>query len=155
MLRLREIFYEALVSTGRFPRWWILALTQAGALYLIGELSQPYLIFGPFAVCWLILAVFVMAPATVWLWLETAAYKLKRKNEISVKTFFEYCAAAGVITACSLVIFIAAKLVYHDWLFSALASSIISATAVLAILYVVLCEQRLLIPGTKKFPWRQ
>jgi hypothetical protein len=143
MQRLREILYESLISTGRFPRWWILALAQAASLYLIGEFSQPHRLVRPFSACWIILSLCVMAPATAWLWLEISSNKQKSKNLISVKVFFGYCAATVAIVVCSLVLIVAPKLVYPDWLFSALISSIISGTSTLAILYVVLCGQPL------------
>jgi len=141
MQRLREIFYEALISTSRFPRWWILALVQAASLYSIGEFLQPHRLFRPFFLCWLILAICVMAPATTWLWLEITAYKSKRKSQMFIKAFFGNCVAMGVIVVCSVVPIVAVKFIYPDWLFSALVSSIISGTSTLAILYVVLCGQ--------------
>ncbi len=139
---MRQIFYEAFLSTSRFPRWWILALVQAAVLYSVGELLQPYHLLKPFSVCWLILAVIIMAPATVWLWLDISAYASRLKNQIKRKTFFNNCLTMCAIVLCSAAVMAAAKFIYPDWLFSALLSSIISATSTLAILYVVLCGQR-------------
>jgi hypothetical protein len=138
---LREIFYEALVSTSRFPRWWIFALAQAALLYWIGELLQPRHLLRPFSVLWLLLAVLVMAPVTVWLWKDIEARKAGRENQILIKHFLGYCSEISVIILCSAALLVVAKLIYPDWLFSALVSSLISATATLAILYIVLCGQ--------------
>jgi hypothetical protein len=143
MFKFKQILREALISTSRFPRWWILALAQGTSLYLIGEFSQPHRLVRPFSVCWIILSLCVMAPATAWLWLEISAFKTKSKNQLIVKTFFGYCTAAVAIVACSLAVIIATKLIYPDWLFSALVSSIVSGTSTLAILYAVLCAQPL------------
>jgi hypothetical protein len=83
-----------------------------------------------------------MAPATAWLWLEISSFKLKSKNQMSIKTFFRHCVSIAVIIVCSLALILASKFVYPDWLFSALVSSIVSGTSTLAILYVVLCGQQ-------------
>jgi hypothetical protein len=141
MRRLREIFYEALVSTSRFPRWWILALAQAALLYLVGELLQLRHLLRPFSFLWLILAVFVMAPVTVWLWKDIEARKARQENQITIKKFFGFCPEISAVIFCSVLLLVAAKLIYPDWLFSALVSSLISATSTLAVLYIVLCGQ--------------
>jgi hypothetical protein len=141
MQRLRKIFYEAFVSTGRFPRRWILALVQAAALYSVGELLQPRLLLRPFSVCWLILAVAVMAPVTAWLWLDIAAYASRIKNRVKAKVFLTGSLAMCAIVLCSAAVMAVAKFIYPDWLFSALLSSIISATSTLALLYIILCGQ--------------
>jgi hypothetical protein len=143
MRSLREIFYESLLSTSRFPRWWILALAQGTALYLMGEFSQPHRLVRPFSVLWIILSLCVMAPATAWLWLSISSLKIKSSSQISQKKFVGYCIAIAIIVVCSLAVIIAPKFFYPDWLFSALLSSIVSGTSTLAILYVVLCTQPL------------
>ncbi len=116
-------------------------MAQGISLYLIGEFFQPHRLVRPFSVCWIILSLCVMAPVTAWLWLEISSFKLKSKNQISVKIFFGHCVATIAVVVCSLALIIVPKLVYPDWLFSALISSIISGTSTLAILYVVLCGQ--------------
>jgi hypothetical protein len=141
MLKPRQILYESLISTSRFPRWWILALVQASSVYVIGELLQPRRLFRPFSFAWIIFAVCIMAPVTVWLWREIESYKAKRRSQMSVQKIFNQCLAIGVVVLCSVALVAAAKLLYPDWLFSALVSSIISGTSTLAILFVVLCGQ--------------
>ena len=116
-------------------------MAQAALLYLVGELLQPRHLLRPFSVLWLILAVCVMAPVTVWLWKDIEARKARRENQISIKRFLEFCLEISAVIFCSIALLVAAKLIYPDWLFSALASSIISATSTLAILYIVLCGQ--------------
>jgi len=143
MKSLRQIFYESFLSTSRFPRWWILALAQGISLYLIGEFSQPHRLVRPVSLCWIILSLLIMAPATLWLWMEISSFKLKSENRMAAETFFRYCAAIAVIAAFSLALIIVPKFVYPDWIFSALISSIVSGTSTLAILYVVLCAQPL------------
>jgi hypothetical protein len=143
MERLRQIFYEALISTSRFPRWWILALVQAACLYFIGEFLQPHYWHNyPGLLVLPVLGVLIMSPATVWLWLEIESAKLKLVRRHSQKFLIESTLAASSVIFCSIVLMIAAKLSYPDWLFSALISSLISATATLAILFIVLCRQK-------------
>jgi hypothetical protein len=142
MVKFRKILTEAFISTSRFPRWWILALVQACSLYLMGEFLQPHywLHNGGFLV-WPVLAVFIMSPAISWLWLDIESCKEKTARKTSLKSFIDFTKTSSAIIFCSLLLMIAAKLAYPDWLFSALFSSIISATATLAILFVVLCRQ--------------
>jgi len=143
MKSLRQILYEALVSTSRFPRWWILALAQAVCLYLVGEFLQPhYWSSHPGFLALPVLAVLIMSPVTVWLWLEIESAKLKLVRHYSAKSFSAFGLAVSAVIFCSMIIMIVAKLSYPDWLFSALVSSLISATATLATLFIVLCRQK-------------
>jgi hypothetical protein len=140
MTSLRQILYESLLSTSRFPRWWILALAQVAALYAVGELAHPHWL-KPLFFCWLIVGVVVLVLTTAWLWLEIQSVKLKSENNIAVKIFIGLCRTTGVIVICSMMVIALARLVFAAWIVLALVSSVVAATATLAILYAVLCRE--------------
>lgn len=137
MLQIRQIAYQSLISTNRRRHWWILALGQVAGFFSIGQLSRPSWQSFP----WMIGAVILVVPITVWLWLDIAAVNLNANKELGWKIFLTKCLTVFAILFCALAIIILARAVYLNWIFLSLFSSLILATASLAMLYVVLCGQ--------------
>ena len=133
MKTLRQIAQESLESTGRFPRWWILALAQIVAFSVVGEIGRPHWMH-PIFVSWLIISAATLGPITAWLWLEIESSDLKQPKSMSIKSFSESCMTAAGIIFCSIIIAIAARFIYRDWIFLAVVSSVLAATAALAML---------------------
>jgi hypothetical protein len=128
------------MSTGRFPRWWILALAQVIAFSVMGEMGRPHWLDSVF-VSWLITSAVILGPITAWLWLEIEASGLKEPKTLTIKIFSQSCVTAAAIIFSSIILALAARFIYRDWIFLAIVSSLIAATATLAMLYAVLCDQ--------------
>lgn len=139
MANLRQITYASLISTNRRVRWWILAFAQVAGFFIVGQLSRLSWQFLP----WLIAAVVFLLPITVWLWLDIEASGLKVARQTPIKNFLGYCLTSGVIVLFSLAVIVIVRSAYLHWAFLALLSSLITGTASLAMLYVVLCDQNL------------
>ena len=140
MLKLRQIAYASLVSTSRFPRWWILALAQIIAFSLVGQLSRFDLLHLPF-VFWLVVGLMALMPVTVWLWLDIQAIYLKSLRQAAAQIFIRKCLSAGIVMLGSVILTMLIRQAYPAWVFLAVVSSLVAATAALAMLYIVLCEQ--------------
>ena len=141
MQRLSQIAYASLVSTSRCPRWWILALPQAAAFYFLSELPRSRFLSLPF-LGWLAAAAIVLIPATVWLWLDMDAKNSGRIIQKRLKLFIQSCLTAAGIMLSALAIILFIQLTGGAWVFFALVSSVVAATAALAMLYAVLCGQK-------------
>ncbi len=140
MLTLLQIIHKSLISTGRTPRWWILALAQVGLLAAIGELARPGN-FKPVLMGWFLPVVFALSTLTVWFWLGIEAKNSGIVKPVKPQVFVEFCLTAlGIILFCLMIIGMF-RLAHLTWIFSALFSSLVSATALLAMLYAVLCGQ--------------
>lgn len=137
MLKISQIAYGSVIFTNRSRRWWILALGQTAGFFIIGQTTRGYWQFLP----WLIAAVGLLVPVTVWLWLDMEAASSKLPKHLPLKIFIRYCLRSGGIMLCSIAAIILAKLAYLNWVFVALFSSLVAATAILSMLYVVLCGQ--------------
>ncbi len=140
MPKLRQIAYDSFVSTGCYPRRWTLALIQVIAFSLVGELARPRWLVSPF-LFWLLAGAAVLGPVTARLWLEIEAAESKVPKPVPANIFIQSCATATAVIFCSVGLSIAARFVDGTWIFLALVSSLIAATATLAMLYAVLCAQ--------------
>jgi hypothetical protein len=140
MSKLRQIAYASFVSTGRYPRRWILALIQVIAFSLVGELARPHWLASPL-VFWPLAGAIILGPVTALLWLEIEAADAKPAKSVVVKVFIQSCLTADALIFCSMVFSVAARLLYPNWIFLAVFSSLVAATATLAMLYTVLCGQ--------------
>lgn len=140
MLKLKQIFYESLLSTSRFPRWWILALVQLVGLSLVGEFSRPGRV-GTVLIFWLFCGVIFLVLATSLLWMEIRLNKEKKEFSIGAKNFIVKCNASAVVVFASVILVIAVRLMSTLWVFLAFFSSVIAATATLVMLYAVLCQE--------------
>ena len=140
MLNLRQIAYHSLISTSRRPRWWILALGQILAFAFVGELSRLHLLRWPF-IFWLAFSLIALMPITVWLWLDIQAVYQKSPRQLVLTKFIKLCQSVGAVSSGSVIFIILVRSIYPSWVFMALISSLVAATASLAMLYIVLCNQ--------------
>ncbi|HYV33649.1 MAG TPA: hypothetical protein VE973_02275 [Candidatus Limnocylindria bacterium] len=134
-----QIAYSSVISTSRTPRWWILALVQVAAFAVMGELLRPHWPTAIYA-CWLICALAIIIPTTVQFWHEIQADREKAAIQISSKMFIKQCLTAEAILLLALVIIVAARWALLPWVFLVVISSLVAATAILAMLYAVLRE---------------
>ena len=139
MLNLRQIAYASLISTNRHKVWWILALGQVAGFFLLGQTLGPDHRILP----WLPLVLVLLAPVTVWLWLDMQAVKIKVIRQSSAASFLNQCLSSGAVIIFALLIIFLARLTYLHWLFVTLFFSVVAATAALAMLYIVLFNQSL------------
>lgn len=115
-------------------------MTQSAAIFTIGRLARPVLM-KPLFLCLLVFAVLVLQPVTVWLWLEMSEVYHKQTKKISAALIIGYSAKTIVICFCAIIVILLARLIFPNWIFLTLFSSLVAATSVLCMLYVVLCGQ--------------
>lgn len=140
MQRLRKIFYESLVSTSRFPRWWILALVQLTGLYLVAEFSRPRWLSTVF-IFWLVAGLVLLVFSTTLLWLEIESAEQKQNKKIDIKSFIAKSQISAAIVIYSIILVIIVRFTHWTWELLTLISSMVAATATLGMLYAVLCSQ--------------
>ena len=140
MKTLGQIVNDSFRSTGRFPRWWILALLQVAAFSVMGELGRPHWL-RPVFMSYLVLSAAILGPITAWLWLEIEASVITLPKNLPIKSFTQRSFNAAGIIFCSVILVLVTRFFYANWIFLAIVSSLIAATAILAMLYAVLVEQ--------------
>ncbi len=144
MLNLPQIAYKSITSASRSPGWWILSLLQIIALTFIApSLAQPRLLLHLVFILWLVAGVIIFTVSTVWLWLDIDERRPRNGAQKSVKPYITMCLTTGSILLCALALIIITRLGFVAWVFFALITSIVAATAVLAMLFAVLINQNL------------
>ena len=140
MKKFSQNLYESIISTSKHPRWWILASVQVLCLaVIVAVTARPALLFSPFSV-WFIISLAIIAFITVHLWLDIEARKLQTVNKLSWRVFWQEVYAFAAIMLLTISIEILARALHNDWVFLALISSLVVATSLLAMMFVVLCQ---------------
>lgn len=140
MQSLKKIIHSALKSTSIRPSWWIFSFSQIAILFFVSFTARFQ---GNYFIKLLISAILlaILQPVVVWLWLDIDADNSKVENQVLVSSFIKKCINCFFLSFIASLILILVRQYQVSWEISALLSSVISATALLGSLYVVICGQ--------------
>lgn len=141
MPNLVKLANASLVSVKQCPRWWVLAFFQVLAFFVMGRLARPPLASAP-KLYWLAAAFVILPPLTVWLWLDMEPKTQGVVKQLSLKSFLKKIIGTTGVFFLGVAVLVIARILYPNWTFIALLSSLVAATCTLAVLYIVLFSQQ-------------
>lgn len=139
---MKPILLESILSTSRFPRWWILAILQAGAFSAVGQLVRPQSL-NHISAMWLVLVMAVLPPLTIRLWQDIEAYKFINNPDKPRHNFKSQSVSGIGLILMTVFVVLLARWIFPFWPLHTLVFAVTASTAGLSLLYIALCDQNL------------